>query len=145
MLWPLEEQQPAEAVAVAVVWASVSRQQELIRFVRSRSVEEPIHHGSAGPALGFLGCGIDAVGASPIDEGSMKDRSDSGGGHQQRRSGGARLAGQRDDRNTGATWVDEEVIVDVGLVSSRTPDDLPAFNEKLLEEIAEGQHTQPTA
>ena len=42
--------------------------------------------------------------------------------------------------NAGATWVDEEVVVDDGLVSSRTPDDLPAFNAKLVEEIAEGTH-----
>ena len=41
-----------------------------------------------------------------------------------------------DLRNAGATWVDEEVVVDDGLVSSRTPDDLPAFNAKLVEEIA---------
>lgn len=42
--------------------------------------------------------------------------------------------------NAGATWVDEEVHTDQGLVSSRTPDDLPAFNEKIVEEFAEGQH-----
>ncbi|MBV7295003.1 type 1 glutamine amidotransferase [Corynebacterium sp. TAE3-ERU12] len=42
--------------------------------------------------------------------------------------------------NAGATWVDEEVCCDKGLVSSRTPDDLPAFNNKLVEEIAEGKH-----
>lgn len=42
--------------------------------------------------------------------------------------------------NAGAHWVDEEVVVDNGLVSSRTPDDLPAFNAKLVEEIAEGAH-----
>ena len=42
--------------------------------------------------------------------------------------------------NAGATWVDEEVVVDEGLVSSRTPDDLPAFNAKTIEEIAEGSH-----
>ena len=42
--------------------------------------------------------------------------------------------------NAGATWVDEEVHVDNGLVSSRTPDDLDAFNAKLVEEFAEGQH-----
>lgn len=45
-----------------------------------------------------------------------------------------------DLRNAGATWVDEEVVVDDGLVSSRTPDDLPAFNAKMVEEIAEGKH-----
>ncbi|MFP4540962.1 MAG: type 1 glutamine amidotransferase domain-containing protein [Opitutales bacterium] len=42
--------------------------------------------------------------------------------------------------NAGADWVDEEVVVDQGLVTSRQPDDLPAFNAKLLEEIAEGVH-----
>jgi protease I len=42
--------------------------------------------------------------------------------------------------NAGATWVDEEVHVDQGLVSSRKPDDLPAFCAKLVEEIAEGVH-----
>ncbi len=42
--------------------------------------------------------------------------------------------------NAGANWVDEEVVVDQGLVSSRTPDDLPAFNAKLVEEFAEGKH-----
>jgi protease I len=45
-----------------------------------------------------------------------------------------------DLRNAGASWVDEEVVVDSGLVSSRTPADLPAFNAKLVEEIAEGPH-----
>lgn len=50
-----------------------------------------------------------------------------------------------DLRNAGADWVDEEVVVDQGLVSSRTPDDLPAFNAKLLEEFAEGKHRGQTA
>jgi protease I len=45
-----------------------------------------------------------------------------------------------DLRNAGATWVDEEVHVDEGLVSSRKPDDLPAFCAKLVEEFVEGQH-----
>ncbi|WP_396641690.1 type 1 glutamine amidotransferase domain-containing protein [Microbacterium sp.] len=45
-----------------------------------------------------------------------------------------------DLKNAGADWVDEEVVVDQGLVSSRTPDDLPAFNAKVIEEIAEGAH-----
>jgi protease I len=45
-----------------------------------------------------------------------------------------------DLRNAGAQWVDEEVHVDRGLVSSRTPDDLPAFCAKLVEEFAEGEH-----
>jgi protease I len=42
--------------------------------------------------------------------------------------------------NAGAEWVDEEVVVDNGLVSSRKPDDIPAFNKKMLEEFAEGIH-----
>ena len=42
--------------------------------------------------------------------------------------------------NAGAEWVDEECVVDRGLVSSRKPDDLPAFNEKMIEEFAEGIH-----
>jgi protease I len=45
-----------------------------------------------------------------------------------------------DLRNAGAEWVDEEVHVDQGLVSSRKPDDLEAFTAKLIEEIAEGVH-----
>jgi len=42
--------------------------------------------------------------------------------------------------NAGADWVDEEVVVDQGLVTSRTPKDLPAFNDKLVEEFSEGIH-----
>lgn len=42
--------------------------------------------------------------------------------------------------NAGAEWVDESVVVDQGLVTSRKPDDIPDFNEKMLEEIAEGVH-----
>jgi protease I len=42
--------------------------------------------------------------------------------------------------NAGVNWVDKEVVVDHGLVSSRSPKDLPAFNKKLLEELAEGVH-----
>ncbi|RYJ42565.1 type 1 glutamine amidotransferase domain-containing protein [Flavobacterium beibuense] len=42
--------------------------------------------------------------------------------------------------NAGANWVDEEVVVDNGLVTSRTPKDLPAFNKKMVEEIKEGKH-----
>jgi protease I len=45
-----------------------------------------------------------------------------------------------DIRNAGGTWVDEEVHVDSGLVTSRKPDDLPAFCEKLVEELCEGRH-----
>ncbi len=47
---------------------------------------------------------------------------------------------QTDLRNAGAEWVDEEVVVDQGLVTSRNPDDLPAFCSKAVEEIAEGKH-----
>jgi protease I len=47
---------------------------------------------------------------------------------------------QTDLRNAGAQWVDEEVHVDQGLVSSRKPDDLEAFNAKIVEEFAEGVH-----
>src|SRR5215212_1084245 len=47
-----------------------------------------------------------------------------------------------DIRNAGGEWVDEEVHVDAGLVSSRKPDDLPAFCDKLVEEICEGRHDQ---
>jgi protease I len=47
---------------------------------------------------------------------------------------------QADLRNAGAEWVDEEVHVDQGLVSSRKPDDLDAFNAKIVEEFAEGVH-----
>jgi protease I len=42
--------------------------------------------------------------------------------------------------NAGADWVDEEVVVDNGLVSSRKPDDIPAFNRKMIEEFKEGVH-----
>lgn len=45
-----------------------------------------------------------------------------------------------DLENAGAKWADKEVIVDNGLVTSRKPDDLPAFNEKIIEEFAEGVH-----
>ncbi|TMM15766.1 MAG: type 1 glutamine amidotransferase [Actinobacteria bacterium] len=45
-----------------------------------------------------------------------------------------------DIRNAGGNWVDEEVVVDHGLVSSRKPDDLPAFCAKILEEFAEARH-----
>jgi protease I len=47
---------------------------------------------------------------------------------------------QTDIRNAGGEWVDEEVYVDSGLVTSRKPDDLPAFCDKLAEEICEGRH-----
>jgi protease I len=45
-----------------------------------------------------------------------------------------------DVRNAGGNWVDEEVVVDNGLVTSRKPDDIPAFNEKMIEEFREGRH-----
>jgi protease I len=47
-----------------------------------------------------------------------------------------------DIRNAGGNWVDEAVHVDQGLVTSRKPDDLPAFNAKLIEEFAEGRHAK---
>ena len=52
---------------------------------------------------------------------------------------------QTDIRNAGGTWVDEQVHVDQGLVTSRKPDDIPAFNRKLVEEFAEGRHEGQTA
>jgi protease I len=52
---------------------------------------------------------------------------------------------QTDIRNAGGNWVDEEVHVDQGLVTSRKPDDIPAFNKKLIEEFAEGRHEQQAA
>ena len=52
---------------------------------------------------------------------------------------------QTDIRNAGGNWVDEEVVVDNGLVSSRKPDDLPAFCDKLAEEICEGKHAAQKA
>ena len=45
-----------------------------------------------------------------------------------------------DLRNAGAQWVDQECVVDNGLVTSRKPDDIPAFNRKMIEEFAEGAH-----
>jgi protease I len=52
---------------------------------------------------------------------------------------------QTDIRNAGGDWVDQEVVVDHGLVTSRKPDDLPAFNEKIVEEFCEGRHEQQAA
>lgn len=52
---------------------------------------------------------------------------------------------QTDLKNAGANWVDQEVVVDQGLVTSRSPNDLPAFNRKLVEEIAEGRHERQRA
>jgi protease I len=45
-----------------------------------------------------------------------------------------------DLKNAGAEWVDQEVVVDNGLITSRKPDDIPAFNKKIIEEFAEGRH-----
>jgi protease I len=47
-----------------------------------------------------------------------------------------------DISNAGGNWVDQEVVVDQGLVTSRKPDDLPAFNKKIVEEFAEGRHAE---
>ena len=47
-----------------------------------------------------------------------------------------------DIRNAGGNWVDEQVVVDSGLVTSRKPDDIPAFNEKMVEEFCEGRHAE---
>jgi protease I len=47
---------------------------------------------------------------------------------------------QTDIRNAGGEWVDEEVVVDDGIVTSRKPDDIPAFNKKMIEEFCEGRH-----
>jgi len=47
---------------------------------------------------------------------------------------------RKDLENAGAQWVDQEVVVDKGLVSSRKPQDIPAFNAKMIEEFAEGRH-----
>lgn len=49
---------------------------------------------------------------------------------------------QSDVRNAGGNWVDEEVVVDNGLVTSRKPDDIPEFNRKMIEEFCEGRHEQ---
>ena len=47
---------------------------------------------------------------------------------------------QTDVKNAGGKWVNEEVVVDNGLVTSRKPDDIPAFNRKMIEEFCEGKH-----
>ena len=49
-----------------------------------------------------------------------------------------------DLRNGGANWVDEQVVVDNGIVTSRRPDDIPAFNRKMIEEFREGVHARQT-
>jgi protease I len=48
---------------------------------------------------------------------------------------------QTDIRNAGGDWVDREVVTDMGLVTSRKPDDIPAFNRKMIEEFGEGIHS----
>jgi len=50
-----------------------------------------------------------------------------------------------DISSAGGTWVDREVVVDSGLVTSRKPDDIPAFNSKMIEEFAEGVHREQRA
>lgn len=52
---------------------------------------------------------------------------------------------RKDVENAGATWIDKEVVVDEGFVTSRNPDDLPAFNSKLIKEIKEGKHQEQHA
>lgn len=47
---------------------------------------------------------------------------------------------QTDMKNAGAEWIDQEVVVDNGMVTSRRPRDIPAFNRKMVEEFAEGKH-----
>jgi len=51
---------------------------------------------------------------------------------------------RKDLENAGAHWVNEEVVVDQGLLTSRSPADLPAFNSKLVEEVFEGKHAAQT-
>jgi protease I len=50
-----------------------------------------------------------------------------------------------DLKNSGANWVDQEVVVDHGIVTSRSPKDIPAFNTKMLEELSEGKHERQAA
>jgi protease I len=52
---------------------------------------------------------------------------------------------QTDIRNAGGEWVDEEVVVTEGIVTSRKPDDIPAFNKKMIEEFCEGRHERKLA
>ncbi|MES2695284.1 MAG: type 1 glutamine amidotransferase domain-containing protein [Verrucomicrobiota bacterium] len=52
---------------------------------------------------------------------------------------------KKDLINAGAKWIDAEVVTDNGLVTSRKPDDIPAFNAKMIEEFAEGRHTPQPA
>jgi protease I len=50
-----------------------------------------------------------------------------------------------DLKNAGADWVDQEVVTEEGIVTSRNPDDIPAFNDKIIEELAEGKHERHAA
>jgi len=50
-----------------------------------------------------------------------------------------------DLENAGAHWIDQEVVVDNGIITSRNPDDLPAFTAKIIEEIEEGRHYRRAA
>ena len=52
---------------------------------------------------------------------------------------------ETDIRNAGGEWTNEEVVTDQGLVTSRKPDDIPAFNKKMIEEFAEGKHQKQHA
>jgi protease I len=52
---------------------------------------------------------------------------------------------RKDVENAGARWVDEEVVVDNGIITSRNPDDLPAFVKKIIEEVEEGKHHRRAA
>ena len=52
---------------------------------------------------------------------------------------------QTDIRNAGGEWVDQEVVVTEGIVTSRKPDDIPAFNKKMIEEFCEGRHERTLA
>jgi protease I len=52
---------------------------------------------------------------------------------------------RKDVENAGATWLDEEVVVDNGIVTSRSPDDLPAFVKKVIKEVEEGKHYRRAA
>jgi protease I len=47
---------------------------------------------------------------------------------------------RKDVENAGAEWIDEAVVVDNGIITSRNPDDLPAFVDKIIEELREGRH-----
>ena len=51
---------------------------------------------------------------------------------------------QTDVKNAGGNWVNQEVVVDNGLVTSRKPGDIPAFNQKMIEEFCEGKHARQT-